>query len=138
MGLGLMPEFEFAPQLQIEQYDDILIDFIARVVKPIMGIEKVLLTDESSIYDLDAEITEDGIVHHTDEFLKKIKEVYGIDMSDVENLLFIEIFKSLPLKRFRFKKFRTNPNRKRISRKLKKTAYSDAHHVTTQNRKLGS
>lgn len=93
-----MPEFdkiEFAPQFQIEQYDDILIDFIARVVKPIMGIEGVMLTDESSLYDLDAEVTENGIVHHTEEFLDKIKEVYGIDVSDVENLLFIDIFKRI-------------------------------------------
>ena len=93
-----MPEFdniEIAPQIQIEQYEDILIDFIARVIKPIMGIEEVMLTDESSLHDIDAEITEKGIIHHTEEFLNKIKEVYGIDVSDAENLLFIDIFKRI-------------------------------------------
>lgn len=90
-----MPEFEFAPQFQIEQYDDILADFISRVIKPIMGIEEVLLTDESSIYDLDAEIVGDRIVHHTEKILTKIKKVYGIDVSDVDKLLLVDIFKRI-------------------------------------------
>lgn len=97
-----MPEYEkieFAPQVQIEQYEDILEDFINRIIYPIFKIRDLWISDESSLDDLDAEIIDGKVVHHKEEFLSRIKEVYGIDVSDVEDLLLVEILKRIRILR---------------------------------------
>lgn len=93
-----MPDYEHiepAPQVQIEQYEDILEDFTNRVIYPILKVKDLWVSDWSSLHDFDAEIVDGKVVHHTEEFLEKIKEVYGIDISDVEDLLLVEIFKRI-------------------------------------------
>ena len=88
-------EFELAPQVGIDAYDDLAQEIVVKCC----GISKgALVTDETELTDFDFRITEgdDGkpkVVHETDKALAKIKEIYGIDMSGVENLNLLEICK---------------------------------------------
>jgi len=75
-------EFEFAPQIEIESYKDIAHDLLFRVY----GIKQSFITDESSLDDFNFELTEDGIQRDRREDFKKIEEIYGVDVSDVEGL----------------------------------------------------
>jgi hypothetical protein len=96
MGLfterGVM-NFEFAPQYSVEMYED-----IARVFFPkIFGMDyaDVMITDESSVYDFDFELTEDKVDHQTSDILNKIKSEYNLDVSDAEDLLLVKIFERI-------------------------------------------
>lgn len=84
-------KIEFAPQVQIESYEDLADQFLQKI----FGIEGAFITDESSIYDFDFELTEDKVKHHTSEALNKIKEVYGVDVSDVKDLNLVEVLKRI-------------------------------------------
>ena len=93
-----LPEFkeiEMAPQISIDQFEDIAADFIPKIFG--MAYEDVLITDESSIYDFDFELDlkNSRVNHHTEEYLNKIKEVYGLDVSDIKGLLLVKIFERI-------------------------------------------
>jgi hypothetical protein len=83
-------KIEFAPQVAIDQYQDLANQFLYKV----FGIEGAWISDESSLYDFDFDINEDDnkIIHHTDQTLKKIQQVYGLDVSDVEGLNLLYFF----------------------------------------------
>ena len=84
-------EIELISQILVDQYEDIANDFIPKI----FGVDKFLITDESSIYDFNFEIVDGKIKRETEATLKKIKEVYGIDVSDIEDLLLIKIFERI-------------------------------------------
>lgn len=88
-------EFELAPQFEIEQYEDIAVDFFRRILD--MDYYGCLITDESSLYDFDFEFDaeKDKIDHQTETLLEKVKQVYGLDVSDLEDLFLIDIFKRI-------------------------------------------
>jgi hypothetical protein len=50
-----------------------------------------MVTDESSIYDFDCRLTEDGVKHNTEKALKKIEKIYGVDVSKVKGLLLVGV-----------------------------------------------
>jgi len=81
-------EFELAPQFSVEQYEDIAQGFFPRILD--MDYDDVLITDESSIYDFDS-----GEEDATKGILRKIEDAYGIDVSDVEDLLLVKIFERI-------------------------------------------
>jgi hypothetical protein len=85
-------KIEFASQFEIEKYRELADDFLNKV----FGIESAFVTDESSLYDFDFEFDE-KIVHHTEEALKKIVEIYGVDVSDVENLNLAKILQRISI-----------------------------------------
>ncbi len=78
---GVMPPIEFASMEHITKYCDIGDDFVTRV----LGLEWALLTDESSLRDFHSEDNNDALV-------AKIKEVYGVDVSDLKD---VELYKIL-------------------------------------------
>ena len=78
-------KFELAPQDEVDK----CLSFAEQFLLEIFDVDGVLLTDESSLYDFDFEFPEDGnftVKHRTEEYLKKIEYIYGVDVSDVEGL----------------------------------------------------
>jgi len=65
----------------ITKYCDIGDDFITRA----LGLEWAMLTDESSLWDFHSEKNNDALV-------AKIKEVYGVDVSDLKDAELYKIF----------------------------------------------
>jgi hypothetical protein len=97
-----MPEYdeiEMAPQISVEQFEDIAVAFFPAILD--MEYEDVLITDESSLYDFDSEIDFDNkvVIHRTQECLDRIKKVYRIDVSDIEDLLLVKIFERIRILR---------------------------------------
>jgi hypothetical protein len=75
-------KIEIAPSFEIEQSQDFVDEFLYKI----FGIKGALVTDESSLYDFDFEFENDKIKHRTKETLDKIKKVYSVDVSDIEDL----------------------------------------------------
>jgi hypothetical protein len=93
-------KIEMAPQISVDQFKDIAVDFMPKIFD--MDYADVLITDESSIWDFDFEFPDDckkPVKHNTKNYLLKIKEVYGIDVSDVEELLLVKIFERIRILR---------------------------------------
>jgi nitrogen fixation-related uncharacterized protein len=79
----------------VEQFEDIAVAFFPAILN--MKYEDVLITDESSLYDFDSEIDFENskVTHRTQDCLGKIKGVYGIDVSDIKDLLLVKIFERI-------------------------------------------
>ena len=76
-------EIYLAPQIRIEQYEDIATYFFPKILN--RNYEECLITDESSLYDFDKE----------EVSLKRIKKVYGLDVSDIKGLILVKIFERI-------------------------------------------
>lgn len=92
-------KFEVAPRLDIESYHNIAEEFFPKILD--MKYEDVLLTDESHLYDFTMEFgktdkeSERLTEIREDEVLDKIKAVYKLDVSDIDDLNLVEIFKRI-------------------------------------------
>lgn len=84
-------KIEFAPQVLTDQYEDIANHFIPKI----LGIKGFLITDESSLLDFNFEIVDRKVKRETNKTLKEIEKVYGVDVSDVEDLNLMSIFERL-------------------------------------------
>ena len=84
-------KIEFAPQVLTDQYEDIANHFIPKI----LGIKGYLITDESELTDFNLEIEDEKIKQKTNKDLKEIERVYGVDVSDVEDLNLMGIFERL-------------------------------------------
>jgi len=85
---------EVAPDDNIDKY----YAFAESFLKEIFGLEPpFLLTDESSLRDFDLEIDFEGdyVIHRTDEYLKKIRYLYDVDVSDVEGLILYKVLEKI-------------------------------------------
>lgn len=82
-----------ATHLLVDQYEKIANDFMLKIFK----INRFCITDESSLLDFNFEIIDEKINRDTKKDLKKIEEVYGVDVSDIEKLNLIQIFERLRL-----------------------------------------
>jgi predicted RNase H-like HicB family nuclease len=71
---GTKVPIKFAPSVRIDRYERIAQDFFPRIVN--MDYENVLITDESSLFDLMLDV---------DEVQIKIREVYEVDVRDIED-----------------------------------------------------
>lgn len=82
-------EIDLAPDGRLLKVEEFALQF----VKDVFDIDAVLLTDESSMYDFDAELPEEGneVIHHTDEYKKKVECLYGVDISDIDGLKIVDI-----------------------------------------------
>lgn len=72
---------EFASTENVDSHCELAADFIRRVLE----LEWAFISDESSLWDFHDEDTNDRL-------MSKIKEVYGIDVSDIESARLYEIF----------------------------------------------
>ena len=71
---GTSVPIEFAPQERVNRDPELREDFVRRVI----GLEWAWISDESSLWDFHTEETNDSMV-------KKIMDIYGIDISDIES-----------------------------------------------------
>lgn len=89
-----MPKYdkiEFASQILVEQYEEIADHFLPAI----FGIKEFFISDESSLDDFNFEIVDGQIEREREKVSQKIKEIYGIDVSDVEGLNLMKIFERL-------------------------------------------
>jgi hypothetical protein len=75
---------EFAPSDRINAHRKLAEDFTRRV----LGLERAWISDESSLWDFHTETTNDAM-------FAKIKEIYGVDVSDVSSGRLYEIFERI-------------------------------------------
>jgi|SRR5579871_3419627 len=71
---GMKVPLEFAASKRVYAHPDLTDDFIARV----LGIEWAFISDQSSLWDFHTETTNDALY-------ARIKDVYGVDVSDIES-----------------------------------------------------
>ena len=93
MNLRKIKKIEWPSHDVVDSYSYIAIDFFPQIFG--MSFYDVLITDESSIYDFDFELTSDTIVHKTAPVIDRIKEVYGVDVIGMNKLLLVDIFKKI-------------------------------------------
>jgi hypothetical protein len=85
-GTRVRPEIELAPTVEIEPYEPLAGEFFEKVLA--MNYGECLVTDESSLWDFHGEET-------NEEYHRKIVEVYGVDVSDIESGNLVQIFKRI-------------------------------------------
>jgi hypothetical protein len=73
-----------APDKNISRHGDFSHEFIYKI----FGVKGAYMTDESSMYDFDFvfDVNEETVKHQTEKFLKKIKRIYKVDVSDIKHL----------------------------------------------------
>jgi hypothetical protein len=75
-----------APTVEIEQYEPLANEFFEKILA--MNYNECLVTDESSLWDFHSEET-------NEEYHRKIMEVYGTDVSDIESGNLVRIFERI-------------------------------------------
>jgi hypothetical protein len=75
---------EFASQEKVSADESFREDFIQKV----LGLDWAWISDESSLWDFHSEQTNELL-------LAKIREVYGVDVSDIESARLWEIFERI-------------------------------------------
>lgn len=85
-GTRVRPKIEVAPTVEIEPYELLASEFFEKVLA--MNYDECLVTDESSLWDFHGEET-------NEEYHRKIVEVYGVDVSDIESGNLVQIFKRI-------------------------------------------
>ena len=83
---GTKQHIEFAPTIEIERYEQIATDFFEKILD--MDYHQCFVSDESSLWDFQTEET-DASYH------RKINEVYGVDISDIESGELVQIFQRI-------------------------------------------
>jgi hypothetical protein len=77
---GIRVPVEFASRDRVDMHAELANDFIKRI----LGLEWAWISDESSLWDFHRDETNEALV-------SKIKEVYGIDISDIASANLSEI-----------------------------------------------
>jgi hypothetical protein len=78
---GTKAPIEFASQLRVNAHAELASDFIHRILE----IESAWISDESSLWDFHVD-------ENNDAYLTKIKEIYNVDVSDIQSANLAEIF----------------------------------------------
>lgn len=78
---GTQVPIQFASRDLVDQHADLADDFVRRV----LDLPWALITDESSLWHFHSDET-NGV------FVSRIREVYGVDVSDIESAKLAEIF----------------------------------------------
>jgi len=73
-----------APQVAIEQYEDIAIQFFPKVIG--MEYYDCFITDMSGLTDFEED---------KEYYIDKVQKEYNIDISDIEDLILIKIFERI-------------------------------------------
>ncbi|HEY1160115.1 MAG TPA: hypothetical protein VGE83_05760 [Terracidiphilus sp.] len=81
---GTRVPIEFASQERVNAYPELADDFIQRV----LGLQSAWISDESSLWDFHSDETNDFLY-------SKIKETYGVDVSDIESAKLCEILERI-------------------------------------------
>lgn len=81
---GAHVPIQFASQERVNRHPELAEDFVHRV----LGLDWAWISDESSLWDFHAG-------ENNDELISKIKEVYGVDVSDISSARLSEIFERI-------------------------------------------
>jgi hypothetical protein len=81
---GARPKIELASQAKISAYDELSQDFVQKV----LGLQAAWVSDESSLWDFHTGQTNES-------FYAKIREIYDVDVSDVESARLWEILERI-------------------------------------------
>jgi hypothetical protein len=81
---GTWAPIEFASQERINMYPELAEDFIRRVLE----LECAWISDESSLWDFSGDETNDALC-------ARIKEIYGVDVSDIQSAKLAEILERI-------------------------------------------
>jgi hypothetical protein len=87
---GVHIPIEFAPQERVNAHSGLAEDFIHRV----LGLSSAWISDKSSLWDFHFEETNDAL-------LAKIREIYGVDVSDIESAKLCEILERIAQSRLK-------------------------------------
>jgi len=85
---GTHVEIEFASRKRVNAHAELMEDFVRRV----LSLDWAWISDESSLWDF----------HNSDDnkdFVAKIREVYGVDVSDIESAKLWEILNRIAISR---------------------------------------
>ncbi len=85
---GTNVPIEFAPSDRVHAHPELTDEFIRRV----LGLEWAFVSDQSSLWDFHTDDTNDSLN-------AKIREIYGIDVSDVESGNLAEILQRIATRR---------------------------------------
>ncbi|MGB0065494.1 MAG: hypothetical protein WBP85_13680 [Terracidiphilus sp.] len=85
---GVTVPIEFVSQDRVNAHAELAPDFIHRV----LGLPSAWISDGSSLWDFHFEETNDTL-------LAKIKQVYGIDVSDIQSARLCDIFERIEQER---------------------------------------
>ncbi len=85
---GTRVPIEFASQEKISAHSELAVDFVRRVLE----LDGAWISDESSLWDFHGNKTNDALI-------AKIKEVYGVDVSDVQSARVSEILDRIAMNR---------------------------------------
>ena len=85
---GTQVPIEFASQERVDVHAELAEDFIHRVLE----LESAWISDESSLWDFH---TDDG----NDSYYARIREIYGVDVSDIESANLAEILERISVKK---------------------------------------
>jgi hypothetical protein len=81
---GLLVPLEFVASDRVDAHRELAADFIERV----LDLEKVWISDGSSLWDFHSGET-------NDELVAKIRDIYSVDVSDIESAKLCEIFERI-------------------------------------------
>ncbi len=79
---------EFAPHDRVDAHPALLDDFIHRILE----LEGAFISDESSLWDFHMDM-------NNEELLARIKQGYGVDVSDIESANIAEILERIAANR---------------------------------------
>ena len=82
---GTRVPIRYTSQSRVEQHAELAQDFIRRVLEPVLGIEDVWISDDSSLWNFHLDETSAKLV-------AKIREVYDVDVTDIESETLVDIF----------------------------------------------
>lgn len=81
----------FASQKKVLSYGGLLREFLGKI----LGHPDAWISDLSSLHDFDFELSEKSVQHNPQKILRKIKRIYGVDVSDVCGLRIVDILKRI-------------------------------------------
>jgi hypothetical protein len=84
---GVKVPIEFAPREKVDAHGELVDDFVRRV----LGFEWAWISNESSLWDFHSDETKD-------ELQAKIREIYGVDVSDIESGSIVQILDRIAAK----------------------------------------
>jgi hypothetical protein len=87
---GTRVPISLAARDRVDTHSELADEFILRI----LGLESAWISDESSLWDFNGEET-------NDTSYRKIKEVYGVDVSDIKSVVLVDIFDRIAASRER-------------------------------------
>ena len=81
---GTHAPIEFASQERVDRHVELAEDFIRRI----LGLDSAWISDESSLWDFHGD-------ENNDSYYAKVREIYGVDVSDIESANLAEILERI-------------------------------------------